>query len=853
MTAKKGFSEESNQRGRPKKVASNQDERLAHESIGEDNNNGEGEAAEEPKSPSWLKQFKALYKFSYGTGHTTIYRKWVQSYLPSIPVPLRYDFLLLNPDLRKWQPVFSSKTPADCLKFVFAFIDNFGLFMDPSVIAGRPLRVVVFLYYLNFSHEYLVFDKSQEVYYQFNGTHWLMVTQGGIIRNAMAFISRFQVADCVKALTHDQTALFEEIKPHISVVKWPFRSGRGCRNGFFHLYNNYYSLSEHSPGQWQRSVRDIEVPEGIVPLPSKFGARFKLDSGEESVKAMNLLKLLFYYSFEPSGNQVLFNVTGNPRGSKSMLLKVIKWAFRQFAKEGNINHLNPFQLLELLLNTKVVLFPDSNPLSLNRSTIDTLKRITGGDTVNAEAKYEKGLRIAGEYTLILVNNVNFEDVPAFKEAGMSDRVLNIILPSIKSQAALPTKRFEKLLEKEVPYLFLSSLSISKEFLYSTTRSRDVNAAMGTGLDNPLIEYIQRKLIASKGDTVGGGLLYSDYHKFLAEILPDKSAIAKHKFGTKQGFYQQLGYQFTRMDTVEITQGRDKRGTVFKNVMFGDPEKFPGQEFNFSSSYVNEYLLENPLVVKSLTFRGDNGDFENGPRINPEYNVELLKIFNQVKSETIKTIVDGGVNDLPSGQHLEKTGFGGSHSTNELKDEDFIEQEEVIFQPKLYYRGHVEDGFPYADELEIGELTPLLFGDNTHFYFVRDDQQKRRNFRFRPKKIKDGGKFFSTPVLRDTVDMIDKYNSLNRKVQSNQPPPPFEIYTPKALKENSDKTIPGPGSISDQMNTDPDYPENSDQTTPGPGSNRDQPKPGPASNSDQTNSSPDPIFDDLDFSFESKIN
>lgn len=744
----------------------------------------EDKEEESKRLPSWMKQFNELYDSNYGSREQVIYKKWAQTYLPRLPSALRYEFLLLKPDLKRWLTVFRAKTPTDCLSFVIGFIENFGLFMDPTIIAGRPLRVVVFLYYLNLSQEFLVFDQTEQVHYQYDGKIWQKVTQAEIIKNAMRFVSRFQLGDCTKALTHDQTALFEEINSQITLKKWPYRSGRACKNGFFHLYDGYYSLSEHSPGQWQRTIREIDIPEEIVPLPSKFGLRFKLDCSGESMRALNLQKLLYYYTFEPSGNQLLFNLTGNPRGSKSMTIKGIKWCFGKFAKEGNINNMNPFQLKDLLLNTSVILFPDTNPLSINKSAIDTVKRITGGDTVNVEGKYEVGLRVAGEYTMILVNNVNFEDVPAFREAGLADRVLNIVFPAIKSQALILMKQFEKFLLSEVPYLFLSSLSINQDFLYATTRAREVNAALGTGLEHPLISYIKGRLVYSEGAWTLGTTIYTDFHKYLVEISPDKNAFNREKFATRQGFYQQLGFQLGRMDQPGTEKDNNNKGVIFRNVVFGKPEDFPGQELNLSSSYVDGFLLENPLVVKDLTFRGHSGEFLKGPRINPEYNERVLEIFKQVKTETIKTIVDGGVNGYPEGQHFERTGFGGSQSIYNLKEEDFFDKNEVPYQPRLFYRGNVKDEFPYTDELQVGDITPQLFGVKSPFYFYSDGEQEKRLI-FNPRVIKRGDNFFKRKSSETAIKLIEEYNSINTKIQTVAVPPKMMMYYPKESSKTND--------------------------------------------------------------------
>ena len=516
--------------------------------------------------------------------------------------------------------------------------------------------------------------------------------------------------------------------------------------------------------------------------------RFKLDISGEIIQVLHLLKLWHFYCLYPSQNQLLFNISGNPRASKSILMKLCKNAFGDSAKEGNLTHTNPFQVKDLLLNTTQVLFPDSNPSNLTKSNIDFLKRLTGGDAITGEEKFGQLLQIKGHYTVTIVNNENYEAVQAYKEPAMADRAVNIQLPSITSEAAL--NDLEKYLENDQPYFWLSSLSINTDLINCTTRGREINAAMGTGSELPLIEYIQKHLVFTPDKSTEAKLIYNDYHKFLSTYSTDKGFIVKNTYKTPASFNQSLKWALDRMDKKGVVKNRTKHGTAFRHIELGDSSKVNDntKKFNYTSAIDSNLLKENPFLLKTVKFVNEQGNFEEGPRLDPHQNIQIFKIIGAVQRQTIKELVTGKPIKTIHGRHFEETGFGGSDiiSVETLNATDFIEQEQVEYQSKLFKLETAIDDFPNKSEINFTTLTPLLLGVDCPFFIHPFAENIKSGMFFKPSNIISGTKIFDFQNLgKPQTEVFESF--LNQAIQSTTigKVPKLLLFDPKSVQHEKD--------------------------------------------------------------------
>ena len=707
----------------------------------------------------WVNKFKSLVFHLNGKGVNVEFKdNWLTVWLTQLPKLLCLEFLNLQPNLNSWSIIFLSKTPRDTLNFVFGFLAKFGLTLHPNIIAGRSLRTIVFLYYINYTKRYLIYNRDSQLFYQYKSDHFEMVTEGDIINDAIQFSSSFQVADCAKVFYKDPKGLFQELIPHISIERWPKRSGISFKNGFFHIHNGKYTLANHHPGQWQKSIIGLEIPESIVPTPTNLAIRFLLDLGSEQLKSINLLKLWFFYCLQPGHNNLLFNITGNPRSSKSLLLKILAKAFPSSLHQGDLGQLNSFQLKDLIVNAGQVAFPDSNPGKLTRQSIDILKRLTGGDSIRVEEKFGSSYSIRGQYTIMIINNENFEEVQAYKDPAMADRVLNIQLSTIATDAVVQNLFHH--LETTIPYLFLFALDQPIELIKKSQRAQDINAAMGSGIETPLVSFIQGCLVFEWGSIVKASDVFEEYHKFIERQFKEVTVQKRYKYTTKQGFNQHFLFQINRMDKSGVEKKRSRVGIIFVNFRLEEHNGTHVDRFMFASTEIDKLLERNPFRMDRITLIDTDGEFITGPKLNPK--------FNQLSHESLKKTIHSTVKEISTGKpysaehgirHFEATGLTNSKTAHELKETDFDEQEEgVDYQSSLCTRSSSEEDFPFLKEVINNSLTKQLLGEEAPFYIHPSFKNSLTNFSYSRKRINEELPLFIDPAEKDQFNtIINPYN------------------------------------------------------------------------------------------------
>ena len=342
--------------------------------------------------------------------------------------------------------------------------------------------------------------------------------------------------------------------------------GYNCQNVFLTLSRDRYTLFLHDPIFWTKKILNTSIPISIIPEVTHIIYRFFLDLCGKNLLNINIFKLLFFNIFEPGNQNLIINLCGNPKGAKFLLLSIIEKKIGSGFKVGRFNSLNSFQRKDLLTNARVISFSDANPKNLTKNSIDFLKSISGHDSIQVEKKMGEAFFIRPDALIIISNNENFEDIPAYKEDALSDRVLNLVVPFISENATVVG--LGKFLEPELDWFFTAvGMTVNMDLMKRAVRAEKIDSVTGAGAEKLFFKFLKENFLYQEGNKVGGKSIYIPYQKHLTKF--DKNA----KIDSQKGFYQKVEFQLFKLLSKSIEQRRRlSSGVTFFNLGLNDSKK-----------------------------------------------------------------------------------------------------------------------------------------------------------------------------------------------------------------------------------------------------------------------------------------
>ena len=400
--------------------------------------------------PIWQKKLVVLIHNQFLEDRQAIFHDWISLHLSPFNDMWKERFLNLEPNLKTWENILIRGIEKETFYFVITMLEVYNIILDPHLWKGMFHSAVLMLYYINLNKLYFVYVENEQQYFKYTGKCWENITPSEINDEIINFFATIKVSggkQFTMGAKNNSTLL--AIRDHIKLKSWPFVSGYNCKNRFFHLRNNQYTLAPHHPSFWQREYYDrIYVPNEIIPKLTPLDARWLRDVTGEIKSNMSKFKLTFFYNLGPLRQNIIMYIHGNPSAGKSVLTSVLQAALVKWGKAANLERLNPFQLDSLLRNTTTLVFSNQNLASLRKESIGILKGLSGNDTLMAKKKFENSYTINSKRLFTIVTgNKHLNDISQNADPVLVDRLLGFEMPGVSGAAI--TTQLEPTLQKSV--------------------------------------------------------------------------------------------------------------------------------------------------------------------------------------------------------------------------------------------------------------------------------------------------------------------------------------------------------------------------------------------------------------------
>ena len=559
-------------------------------------------------------------------------------------------------------------------------MDIYGYILDQNLWAGRSLKGTLFIYYLFLTKKYIVYVQSEQLYYQYDGKRWQIRPPSTVINDLAGWLSKVSVKGVDKVINPKaDTDLLNKFQSVLTIEKWPYVMGHNLGNGFLTLENGRYVLLPHSPAFWKKHLINIPIPPEIIPKIPPKTFRLALDTSSEGLVNATLLKLILCLVVEEGNHNLIINYCGNPRGAKTLVMDFISDILGHAYKIGRFKGMNAFGREQMMLNSRVIAFPDANPTNIDSDGIDVLKSLAGRDKVQVDHQHGDPSSVKTNALIIITNNEDFDAVPAYKEEALADRVMNFVAPSIRSHTMVPDLK-QKLEPEGITALFWFALTIDPEILYRAQRSGEFNAVTGSGAEKAYIQFLVDHCVFSHGARTTGQDLHKVYRSFWQTV--DK----KKKPDSAKTFYKKLEHFVDKVTPRGVERVKRNKGVTFRNLLIGTPGKVKQsyQRFTYQGTEEMQNLLNrNCFKAEHIIFRDHKGDYIKGPRIDPAITDEMFETITDTKDTNLKAQTQGNC-PVTIQKHFETTGFGGGEDVHSLKKSDFEEKSPILYQPRLQY-------------------------------------------------------------------------------------------------------------------------------------------------------------------------
>ena len=107
--------------------------------------------------------------------------------------------------------------------------------------------------------------------------------------------------------------------------------------------------------------------------------------------------------------------------SKSLIMYFVALVLGDAYSVGRFKSLNSFNRESLIINSRVISFPDANPKNLDSDGIDFLKSLAGRNHIHVEHKYGASYELRSNALVVITNNEDFYAVPAYRSDMASSR------------------------------------------------------------------------------------------------------------------------------------------------------------------------------------------------------------------------------------------------------------------------------------------------------------------------------------------------------------------------------------------------------------------------------------------------
>ena len=582
--------------------------------------------------------------------------------------------------------------------------------LDPRMWAGLRLKTTIFIYYIVLTRRYILYNKQNEQYYQYSNGFWQIKDPSLILDDVMAFAFSMQLNGIDGALYQNDKDMVIRMRSSYTIDKMPKSFGINYENGFFTIRDNKYVLYPHSPIWWATRKCKGFMTKKLLPEMNPQMMRFFSDLSGEAIIALNLLKLIIYYSICPGMHNLIINLCGTHQGGKSLFLKGIEMINPSGYHVGRFNNLNNFQKHDLILGATVIAFPDANPTQIQSEVIDLLKTLAGRDPVTLEKKQELQTSTVTDALVIMANNESFEDVNAFKfDLGLASRILNQPIPAIKSDAIV--RSLEKIIEDGLDWLMAFGLSVHPEILEKTQRSEAINAMTGSGIEKPSLQFVTEFCSYCEGQSTLGTVLKKQFDQFMKDRYP------KHKTMSLNGFYQKLDEAFAILTPVGIHRKRITAGWTYYNIILATTSTTKPTTDSLTKRFVYEgskdtlaLFSKSPFRIDGYTFQDEKGAFIAGPRLDPSYNDEAFETLQEIKDTNLKVMLGEPYKPKdPNSKHFFETGLSVGQTIHQLKKDDFGDPLPFSYQKELEYRTLPKINLLNSANFENGPNTFAYFG------------------------------------------------------------------------------------------------------------------------------------------------
>lgn len=374
------------------------------------------------------------------------------------------------------------------------------------------------------AHPNLIYSEPDESFYEYRGGIYNQLTETELKSTINTFMLIHMNESQVKRTQVND--VFERLKMVNSII---YKDRLNQDYGKINLLNGIYDLRskkllEHSPSLHHSIQLGFNYdPDAKAP---KFDNYLNEVTNGDEEKKHYLLKTLCYCLLPDYSYQKVFVFYGNGRNGKSVLTNLITDLVGEKNTSAiSIHRLAKGRFEEINLHNKLVNI--SSEIAQDDLTLETIKQLSGGDTINAEVKWGGFVQFKNVAKLI----INANQLPRFTETNlaMKERFVLINFPrSFTKEEANPNLSNE--LKEELPGIF--NMVISKY---------DEIAGGGGGIYYPIPQSIIRdqRILQSETSTVIEFIDEEcDFREYFSESLQDLYK-AYSDFSKRSG-YRALG-------------------------------------------------------------------------------------------------------------------------------------------------------------------------------------------------------------------------------------------------------------------------------------------------------------------------
>ena len=457
--------------------------------------------------------------------------------------------------------------------------------------------------------------------------------------------------------------------------------------------------------------------------------RWCLDMANENLDKLNIIYLIFSQIINSVTTNLIININGPQDSGKSLFIDVIKELCPKAFFSGSLNSLTTFQTRNVVVDKKVIVLSDSSMKDWTNSQIDFLKKVSGRDKITVKIKGGDDFEVKPKALIVLVSNTTFDQVLAFKESVLRDRVLNLVIDPIVHDSKLPVMQLINLLTNQdnIDYMFMKGFRSDQELLNiahrqekEATRVLDPEEYEG----DYLIEWVKKNYIFAEKWSIKGTQIHENYNQKLREISKRNPSLYKHyQFSTAKAFYRKFENVLRQLNPKYVSKKTGTgNGTYFTNITdIENKKKIPKSEFfeKAVSEKITKKFNQNPLNWDKLHIPCSNGIRETGKSLSPKLNEAIFNKLNSVKGQDLKSLIEKepSYKQRTSNSHIVSSSKNLINDVWSLKESDFSYPSE--YQKEIIHT-NIRPTYNQYFSIEREDLFHFLFSDKHLFFCFSND-------------------------------------------------------------------------------------------------------------------------------------